>query len=142
LEPRLEHVATVLAPFETLDQVTRAVPEIVNAGLDPMMLEYIDILTMAGATAYVGLELGLPERIKETALAYLLVVLEASEAERLEQDVARCANLLAELGSMDVFVLPPAAGSKLVEAREKAFWLAKASNADEIVDTVVPRASI
>lgn len=142
LRPRLDHVATVLAPFTTLDEVTTAVPRIVADGLEPMILEYIDFLTMAGATAFVGLELGLPAEITDNALAYLLVVLESASPERLAEDVERCANLVTELGSMDVFVLPAAAGAKLVEAREKAFFLAKASNADEIVDTVVPRASI
>jgi glycolate oxidase len=142
LRPRLAHVATVLAPFGGLDEVTRAVPLIVADGLGPMILEYIDFLTMAGATAFVGLELGLPAEITEHALAYLLVVLESTTEERLSEDVERCANLVTELGAMDVFVLPSAAGAKLVEAREKAFWLAKASNADEIIDTVVPRASI
>jgi len=142
LRPRLDHVATVLAPFSTLDQVTRAVPRIVADGLGPMILEYIDFLTMAGATAFVGLELGLPAEVTDNALAYLLVVLESRSEERLAEDVEHCAALVTELGAMDVFVLPSAAGAKLVEAREKAFWLAKASNADEIIDTVVPRASI
>lgn len=142
VRPRLSHVATVLAPFATLDEVTNAVPKIVTAGLDPLMLEYIDMLTMAAATAYVGLELGLPQTIKDSALAYLLVVIESRFEARLEQDIEETAHLLGELGAMDVFVLPAASGAKLVEAREKAFWLAKASNADEIVDTVVPRASI
>jgi glycolate oxidase len=142
LRPRHPHVATVLAPFATLDQVTRAVPKVVTAGLDPLMLEYIDLLTMAAATAYVGLELGLPQQIKDTALAYLLVVLESPRADRLDQDVEATAELLGELGAMDVFVLPAAAGAQLVDAREKAFWVAKAGNADEIIDTVVPRASI
>jgi glycolate oxidase len=142
LRPRHPHVATVLAPFATLDQVTHAVPKVVTAGLDPLMLEYIDLLTMAAATAYVGLELGLPQQIKDTALAYLLVVLESPRADRLDQDVEATAELLGELGAMDVFVLPAAAGAQLVAAREKAFWVAKAGNADEIIDTVVPRASI
>ena len=34
------------------------------------------------------------------------------------------------------------AGAALIEAREKAFWMAKASGADDIIDLVVPRASI
>lgn len=142
LRPRLAHVATVLAPFATLDEVTHAVPLIVTAGLDPMILEYIDFITMAGATQFVGLELGLPTHITENALAYLLVVLESASETRLAEDVERCGHLVTELGSMDVFVLPPASGAKLVEAREKAFWLAKSAGAHEIVDTVVPRASI
>jgi glycolate oxidase len=70
------------------------------------------------------------------------VVLESPRADRLDQDVEATAELLGELGAMDVFVLPAAAGAQLVDAREKAFWVAKAGNADEIIDTVVPRASI
>lgn len=142
LYPRHAHLATVLAPFATLDEVTQAVPKVVTAGLAPLMLEYIDLLTMAAATAYVGLELGLPQEIKDNALAYLLVVLESPRQDRLDQDVEAAAELLGELGAMDVFVLPAAAGAQLIEAREKAFWVAKAGNADEIIDTVVPRASI
>lgn len=142
LYPRPEHRATILAPFETLEQVTAAVPRIVQSGLGPLMLEYIDLMTMAAATAYVGLELGLPEEIKANALAYLLVVLEQTSAERLDEDTEAVATLVGELGAMDTYVLPPNAGAQLVDAREKAFWVAKANNANEIIDVVVPRASI
>jgi glycolate oxidase len=51
-------------------------------------------------------------------------------------------ELLAELGAMDVYVLPPSAGAELIEAREKAFWVAKANHADDVIDVVVPRAEI
>ena len=43
---------------------------------------------------------------------------------------------------MDVYVLPPGAAQQIIDAREKAFWLAKASGANDIVDIVVPRAAI
>jgi glycolate oxidase len=43
---------------------------------------------------------------------------------------------------MDVYVLPPHAGAQLITARERAFWVAKAAGADDIVDVVVPRADI
>lgn len=142
LHPRLKHVATVLAPFATLEEVTAAVPKIVAAGIDPVMLEYIDMLTMSAATAYVGLELGLPQEIKDTALAYLLVMLESPRSDRLDQDTEELAQFVSELGAMDAYVLPAAAGAQLIDAREKAFWVAKSSNADEILDTVIPRASI
>ncbi len=39
---------------------------------------------------------------------------------------------------IDVYVLPPQAATQLIDAREKAFWVAKANNADDIVDVVVP----
>ena len=51
LYPRPAHSATVLAPFRTLDEVMHAVPRIVASGIGPLILEYIDMLTMAAATA-------------------------------------------------------------------------------------------
>jgi glycolate oxidase len=61
---------------------------------------------------------------------------------RLEEDVHELAEHMTELGAIDVYVLPSASGQSLIEAREKAFWLAKGAGADDIIDIVVPRASI
>jgi glycolate oxidase len=142
LYPRLEHTATVLVPFHTLDAVTAAVPRILDRGVGPLILEYIDMLTMAVVTEFVGLDLGIAEEVRTAALAYLVVMVEQRTAARLDEDVEELGILLAELGAIDVYVLPSAAGEKLIEAREKAFWAAKANGADDIVDIVVPRASV
>jgi glycolate oxidase len=142
LYPRPEHQATVLAPFTTLEQVTAAVPAVVRSGVGPLMLEYIDMLTMAAATAHVGIDLGIPEDVKQNALAYLVVALEDSHADRLEEDTHTVAHQLHELGAIDVYVLPPGAAAGLIDAREKAFWVAKANGADDIIDVVVPRAAV
>jgi glycolate oxidase len=80
--------------------------------------------------------------VKERTLAYLVVVLEDWRGDRLDEDVEELATLLSERGALDVYVLPPQAGSQLIEAREKAFWAAKAAGANDIIDMVVPRASI
>jgi glycolate oxidase len=140
--PRATHGATVLAPFTTLDEVTAAVPRIVASGVGPLILEYIDLLTMSATTAHVGLDLGIPEEVSAAALAYLVVGLESTHAERLDEDVATVAELLSDLGAIDVYVLPPAAAASLIDAREKAFWVGKANGADDIVDVVVPPAAI
>jgi glycolate oxidase len=142
LYPRPEHYATVMAPFRALDEVTRAVPRIVASGVGPLILEYIDLVTMSGMQQAGGFDLGVPADIKESALAYLVVMMENSRGDRLEEDVQVLSEHLADLGAMDVYVLPPTAAVQLIEARERAFWLAKAANADDIVDIVVPRASI
>jgi glycolate oxidase len=142
LYPRSPHQSTVLAPFTSLEAVTAAVPEIVRSGIGPLILEYIDMLTMAAATAYVGLDLGIPESVKETAYAYLVVALESTHADRLEADTQTVAEQLTDLGAMDVYVLPPGAAAGLIDAREKAFWVAKANGADDIIDVVVPRAAV
>jgi glycolate oxidase len=142
LHPRAPHQATVLAPFTTLAAVTGAVPKIVASGVGPLILEYIDMLTMAAATAHVGLDLGIPEEVREAAFAYLVVALESSHADRLEADTHAVSEQLAELGAIDVYVLPPGAAASLIDAREKAFWVAKANGANDIIDVVVPRAAV
>ena len=142
LHPRLSHAATVLAPFGTLDSVTAAVPRIIGGGSAPLILEYVDTLTMAAITANVGLDLGIPKATQEAALAYLVVVLENAHTTRLDEDVAALGELLVELGAMEVYVLPPQAAAQLIEAREKAFFVARALGANDIVDVVVPRAAV
>jgi glycolate oxidase len=142
LYPRPAHAATLLAPFTTLEEVTTAVPRIVASGVGPLILEYIDMLTMAAATAYVGLDLGIPDDVREGALAYLVVALENTHADRLDEDTQAVGELLSSLGAIDVYVLPEGAAASLIDAREKAFWVAKANGADDIIDVVVPRASV
>src|SRR6266508_1812076 len=142
LYPRLPHQATVMAPFRTLEDVMRAVPRIVGSGIGPLILEYIDMLTLAGMERNFGLELGVPEAVRAEALAYLVVMMENRIEARLDEDVLTLSEQLVDLGAVDVYVLPPQAGVALISAREKAFWLAKSSGADDIVDVAVPRAAI
>jgi glycolate oxidase len=47
-----------------------------------------------------------------------------------------------ENGAIDVYVLPPEAGRQLIEGREKLFWVGKRAGVHDLVDVVVPRASI
>jgi glycolate dehydrogenase FAD-linked subunit len=142
LYPRPPHSSTVLAPFASLDEVTRAVPAVVRSGVGPLILEYIDMLTLAAATAFVGIDLGIPAEVKDTAAAYLVVALENTHADRLDEDTHALATHMHELGAIDVYVLPPNAAAGLIDAREKAFWVGKANGADDIIDVVVPRASV
>ena len=142
LYPRLPRQATVLAPFGTLEQITAAVPVIIASGLRPLVLEYVDMLTMAAITEREDLDLGVPAPVRERALAYLIVVLEERTDERLAGELTTLAGLLGEAGADDVYVLPDSAARRLIDAREKAFWAAKAAGANDIVDAVVPRAAM
>jgi glycolate oxidase len=142
LHPRLAHASTVLAPFRSVAEVATAVPRIVQSGVAPLILEYIDMMSMAAITAARGLELGIGPAVKEATLAYLVVVLESRDRSRLDEDIEGLGDLLTGLGALDVYVLPSRAASDLIEARERAFFAAKAAGANDIIDTVVPRAQI
>jgi glycolate oxidase len=142
LVPRLAHRKAVLAPFHTLDEVTRAIPKLVATGRNPLMLEYIDMLSMATILARSKMDLGIDPKIRESALAYLLVVTEGRDEELAADDAQHLGELCAELGAIDVFMLPSQAGRQLIEAREQSFWAGKAAGAGDIIDVVVPRASL
>jgi glycolate oxidase len=142
VHPRPVESATILAPFATLAEVAQAVPRIVSSGVDPSILEYIDVLAMGGITASAGLDLGIPDEIKAAALAYLVVVLDGMHPVRVEEDAVALGTLLSTLGALDVYLLPSGAGSALIAARERAFFVSKAAGADDILDAVLPRAEI
>ncbi|OBF63653.1 FAD-binding protein [Mycobacterium sp. 852002-50816_SCH5313054-b] len=142
LYPRLEHAATVLAPFADFEQVMEAVPKVLASGLAPYILEYIDNMTMAALVHTQNLELGVPDDVRDSCQAYLVVALENRAADRLGEDVERAGELVVELGAVDAYVLEGVSARKLIEAREKAFWTAKAIGADDIIDTVVPRSAM
>ncbi len=142
LHPRPSHRATLLAPFASIEAIAEAVPPIVASGVGPLLVEYLDVLAMDGIVAASGLDLGVPADIKSQTAAYLVVVLEGHHEDRVDEDTAHLADQLSALGARDVYVLPPHAGADLITAREGAFLASKAAGADDLVDVVVPRASI
>ena len=64
-------------------------PHIVSSGINPSILEYVDVLVMGGITQAAGLDLGVPDDVKARTLAYLVVVLEGMDAGRVDEDVER-----------------------------------------------------
>jgi glycolate oxidase len=142
LVPRLPHRKAVLAPLRTREEVTRAIPKLVATGRNPLMLEYIDMLSMASILARAKMDLGIDPKIRESARAYLLIVSEGRDDALASDDAHHLGELCAELGAIDVFVLPSQAGQQLIQAREQSFWASKAAGAGDIIDVVVPRASI
>lgn len=142
LQPRLTNQATILVPFPDLASVMTAVPKVAGSGLGPLILEYIDALTMGAITYTHDLQLGIPDEIKEKAQAFLVVMLENNSQSRLDEDIEQAGELLSELGALDVYSLPAGAARKLIEAREQAFFTAKGAGADEIIDTVLPRSAL
>jgi glycolate oxidase len=142
LLPRLSHRSTLLVAFETVAEVTRAIPKLVATGIGPLMVEYVDKLTMMAMTARQGIELGIDEAIRDKALAYVLMLVEGRSQERVDGDVEDLGRLCLDLGALEVFVMPPPEAARLIEARERTFWVGKEAGIDDIVDVVVPRAEV
>ncbi|MFY9783959.1 MAG: FAD-linked oxidase C-terminal domain-containing protein [Acidimicrobiales bacterium] len=142
LSPVFAYSATLLVPFGDLGAVVNVVPQLISSGLAPSLLEYLDVLTMISLTRNTDLQLGVDPVVAETTAAYLVVVLETRTSAQLDADVAEAAALVNAAGALDIYVLEGAAAKQLIEARERAFWVAKAAGANEIIDVVVPRSSV
>jgi glycolate oxidase len=142
LVPRLTHRASLLAPFESVEQVTRAVPRLVQSGTSPLFVEYIDALSMAGVLGRAKIDLGIPNEVREKAMAYVLVVLENGHEARNQEDLETVGELCVEHGALDVYLLPKNQASKLIQGREDSFWAGKEAGLDDQVDVVVPRAKL
>lgn len=142
LYPRPDHQKMILAPFASLAALTAAVPSIVTSGVDPLVLEYAEMGSLVAITGESGIDLGIPTEVRDRSFGCLLLVIEGHHNDRVEEDVASACELLFELGALDAYVLPGRASARVLEAREKAFYFAKRSGAHDIVDAVVPRASI
>ena len=142
LSPQMAYAATVLVPFRDLDNVTRVVPHLIASGLEPSILEYLDVLTMSAITSAASLELGVAKDVAAAAAAYLIIMLETRSSEQLDHDLEALAEIVEKAEALEVYVLAPGAGFRLIEARERAFWVAKAAGANEIIDIVVPRSSV
>lgn len=142
LVPRLPFRTTALAPFTTLEGVMSAIPKLLAMGRQPLMLEYIDMMTMASILQRSKMDLGVPQAIRDQALAYLVIVTEGRDEEHAAGDAQELGARSVELGALDVYLLPSSAGKRLIEAREQSFWAAKDAGAGDIIDVVVPRAKM
>jgi glycolate oxidase len=142
LSPKMAHSTTTLVPFGSLEEVTKVVPKLIASGLQPAMLEYLDTVTMTALTRSTSLELGVESTIAEKASAYLIVILETRTAAQLDLDLVDLAALLEESGALDTYVLDERSALRLIEARERLFWVTKELGANEILDIVVPRSTV
>jgi glycolate oxidase len=105
LYPRLVHAATLLVPFPDLPAVMRAVPAVLRSGVDPNILEYIDKLTLAAISYSQNLRLGIPDHIRDTAEAHLVIGVENRDHDRLDDDVTMLGELLNSMSALDLYVL-------------------------------------
>ena len=132
-------------PSARSTQVTAAVPRIMAQGVAPRILEYLDVThdgehhderrtSISGSPQEVrDARPGLPGR---RARGHPRRSARRGRRVALGQAPGRTGRASTSTSSRR------GAGAALIEAREQAFFVAKAAGADDIVDAVVPRAAI
>ncbi|MHB8189508.1 MAG: FAD-binding oxidoreductase [Ferrimicrobium sp.] len=142
LHQRQDNQATLLVPFVDLSAISGCVPSLLATGIVPTVLEYLDASSLFVMAKRVGLELGIADSIRDSANAYLFIIVEALSQASLEEAIDLLTQSLITATASEVYLLPERSATKLLEARESAFWVSKEMGANDILDVVVPRGSI
>ncbi|MBU0755382.1 MAG: FAD-binding protein [Planctomycetes bacterium] len=126
---------TLLAPFNDLDKAAKAVPSIINQGIVPSALEFIERSALKAVEAMKEIHVPYPD-----AAAHLLIEIDGFHASLLDQEAERCAECLAGQGAEDVFIAES-------RARQDELWRARRAMGEAVkkhplyreLDTAVPR---
>ena len=137
LTPIPEHVATLLAVFDSTDAATAAVSSIIGRGIIPGALEMMDRLATSAIEAHVGA--GFPS----DAAALLLIDVDGLR-DGLELTRDAVVSICREAGAREVRVAADAAQRDLLwKGRKSAFGaMGRLSPDSYVYDGVIPRSQL
>ncbi len=129
---------TLMAPFPTLESAAAAVPAILQRGVIPCALEFMEQACLKAIEDRRG------EKVPHSeAAACLLIEVDGSQEETLDREMEIIGEALLECGATDVDVAEGAAQqAKLWEIRRAAGEAVKGISSYKEEDTVVPRSKL
>ncbi len=138
LLPRPPMLASLLVPFESLDDAIETVPRFAGAGITPQAIEFLRRGVIEASERYLGRSF--PD---QSAPAYLLLRFDGASPEELEAQMDAAGRVCLESGAIDAFIAD-------TDERQDALWNArgafleaiKGDNEIDECDIVVPRAVI
>jgi len=132
--------ASLIIPFENLDDCISAVPKFKMQHMNPQALEFMEREIVLCSERYIGKSV-FPQVVDGvTANAYLLVTIDASNEDELNNLIEQASEIVLEAGAIDVLVAD-------TPAKIKDAWAARSSFLDAIMaetklldecDVVVP----
>lgn len=138
--PAPKVVASLIIPFENLDDCISTVPKFKMEHMNPEALEFMEREIVLASERYIGKSV-FPQVVGGiTANAYLLVTIDASNEDELNDLIEQASEMVLEAGAIDVLVAD-------TPAKMKDAWAARSSFLDAIMaetklldecDVVVP----
>lgn len=138
--PAPKVLASLIIPFENLHDCMSAVPKIKMANVNPQALEFMEREIVLASERYIGKSVFPQVLDGVTANAYLLVTLDASSEDELDNLIEQTSEVVLEAGAIDVLVAD-------TPAKMKDAWAARSSFLEAIIaetklldecDVVVP----
>jgi glycolate oxidase len=134
---------TMFVVFKNLHDGVKAVPAILKTGKTPLIIEFIEKLSLINMENYTGIKVSIDEQIRDQAEAFLLIVLEGESTAKTYKDAEVINEICIRNGGIGTFIPPTErAGRELLKLREKAFYAVRDAGATELMDVVVPRSEI
>jgi len=138
LIPPLGRTEILFIPFHSLHDAIRSVPDILQEGILPVGIEFMerDIINMV--EQYTGKEIPLHNHE-----AFLMIIVEADSEDEIYRIAERIGEVCLNNGAVDVFTPGSARARKnLLEAREKFYSVIGHFGSLDVADVVVPRSKI
>ena len=111
--PAPKVVASLIIPFENLDDCISAVPKFKMEHMNPQALEFMEREIVLSSERYIGKSV-FPQVINGvTAKAYLLVTIDASNDDELNALIEQASEIVLEAGAIDVLVADTPAKMKI-----------------------------
>ncbi len=128
----------LFVPFNSLEEAISSVPAILQAGILPIGIEFMEKDIIRMVEQHTGKELPL-----HNYEAYLLIIVEAESEDDFQRILERIGEICLNHGAVDVFVAnTEQAVRNLLEAREKFYSAVGHFGLVDIADVVVPRSRI
>lgn len=138
--PAPKVAASLIIPFENLDDCISTVPKFKMEHMNPQALEFMEREIVLSSERYVGKSV-FPQVVDGvTANAYLLVTIDASSEDELNNLIEQASEIVLEAGAIDVLVADTPAKMKDAWAARSGFLdaiMAETKLLDEC-DVVVP----
>jgi glycolate oxidase len=138
LIPLPPHRVMLLVPFDSLENCAHAVPAIMNAGIVPSVLEFIEQDALKITEAH--LDTSIPN---SDAAAQLLIEIDGTDEGVIQRDAERVCEIVLAEGATDVLLADT--GAKMNDLWKMRRAIGEAVKSESIYkeeDTVVPRANI
>lgn len=135
LVPLPKHRTLLLVPFPTLESAARTVPALMNAGITPSVLEFMERDAVKASEKHLGVAVP-----NSDAAAQLIVELDGDDGEAIRRSAEEVCRIALEQGASDVLLADSSVKQNEIWTMRRATGEAvKSISVYKEEDTVVPR---
>lgn len=116
LMPLPKYVATLLVPFEEMQQAINVVPKIMTAGIVPACLEFMDSESIKASELYLNKKLPYSD-----AGAYIICQVDGTTEQQVESEYEIIGKICADNKALEVFVSDNMASEERIWKSRKAY---------------------